>query len=175
MIIHCTRKLAAKLAKAKLPIETETEAETETSPLGSWHAQLYEIDKKDCVLLTNDRTRYSMFIPGLSQYHFEHFDQCFKDMLMASLFEQGVSDNQLMRVELALGKMTLDSNTSPSVIGSMNNLKRMIDQRVAEVPNVMDLDIMEVNEWLTEIPMRGKDIGGYVYPEREMKTLISSL
>ncbi len=177
MIIHCTKKLAAKLSKSKMHIQTEAEiqAGAETSPLGSWHAQVYEIDSRDCVLFTNDRTRYSMFMPGLSQSHFEHFDQSFKDIFMASLYKQGVSDSQLMRVELVLGKMTLDSTTNRSVMGSLNNLRHMVDGRLERVSNVMELDIVEINKFLPIIPMSGKDIGGHIFPEEEMKKLIAAL
>ena len=178
MIIHCSKKLAAKLSKEKLSKEQlniQTEAETEASSLSNWNAQLFEIDKRECVLFTHDTTRYSIFIPGLGQSQYQNFEQCFKDMFMASLFELGIPDNQLIQVELALGKMILDSNTSPSVMGSMNNLKRMISQRSERVPDVMDLDIMATNQWLAEIPMKGKDIGDYVLPDDEMKALISAL
>lgn len=175
MIIHCTKKLAAKLSKLKMHIQTEAEVQAETSPLGSWHAQVYEIDNRDCILFTNDRTRYSMFMPGLSQSHFEHFDQSFKDIFMASLFKQSVSDSQLMQVELALGKMTLDSTTNRSVMGSLNNLRHMVDGRLERVSNVMELDIVELNKFLPIIPMSGKDIGGHIFPEDEMKKLIAAL
>ena len=59
----------------------------------------------------------------------------FKGMFLGSLFMLGVPDKQLSRAELALGKMTFDSITDRSVLGSMNNLKHMIHARVVMVPN----------------------------------------
>ena len=54
MIIHCTRKLAAKLP------EVSAKALTENSPLGSWHAHVYVIDRRNCLLFCHDETRYTV-------------------------------------------------------------------------------------------------------------------
>ena len=45
MVIHCTRKLAAKL-----PV-VSGDLLTVNSPLGSWHANLYTIDRRNCLLI----------------------------------------------------------------------------------------------------------------------------
>ena len=37
----------------------------ETGPLGSWHANVYAIDRRQCLLLCHDATRYCLFLPGL--------------------------------------------------------------------------------------------------------------
>ena len=102
MIVHCTKKLAAKFPNVS------PESQTETSLLGSWHANLYTFDRRQCVLFTHDETRYSLFLSGLVKPMFENMDECFKGMFLASLFTLGVPDNQLKRAELALGKMTFD-------------------------------------------------------------------
>ena len=170
MIIHCTKKLAAKFPNV------QSEEQIETSPLGSWHANLYIFDRRQCVLFTHDETRYSLFIPGVVKPMFDDFDEFFKGMFLGSLSLLGVADNQLSRAELALGKMTFDSSTDRSVLGSMTNLKHMINAKVNDVPNVMDLDIMELNHWLTDIPMSTKsrpDYGGW--PQRDMKALVANL
>ena len=169
MILHCTKKLAPKL------LAIQNEPQQETSPMGSWHANLYTYDRRQCVLFTHDETRYSIFIPGLVISQFKHFEECFKSMFLASLSIMGVPDNQLTRVELAMGKMILDTNTDRSVLGSMTNLKQMIQARVNDVPNVMDLNILEVNHWLTEIPMKSKAHPDYGWPQEDMKALIDRL
>ena len=159
---------------AKFP-NVQSEPQIETSPLGSWHANLYTFDRRQCVLFTHDETRYTLFIPGLVKSHFENFDECFKGMFLASLSIIGVPDNQLTRAELAMGKMVLDNCTNRSVLGSMNNMKHMVHARVIEVANVMDLDILEVNYWLTDTPMSSKDRPDYGWPQRDMKALVATL
>ena len=64
MILHCSRKLAEKLSGVSLtPLE-------EASPLGSWHGHTFPIDRRQCVMLCHDRTRYSLFLPGLRKPQF---------------------------------------------------------------------------------------------------------
>ncbi len=169
MILHCTKKLSAKLPNV------QKQPQTETSPLGSWHAHLLIFDRRQCVLFTHDETRYSVFIPGLVKSHFQNIDQCFKDAFLASLTLIGVPDNQVARAKLALGKMVIDTSTDRSVLGSMTNLKQMIHARVVEVPNVMNLDILELNYWLTDIPMRSTAHPDYGWPQRDMKALVAAL
>ena len=106
---------------------------------------------------------------------FENFDEIFKGLFLGSLFVIGVSDNQLSRAELALGKMSFDSSTNKSVLGSMNNLKHMIHARVCDVEDVMDLDLVDLNYWLTDIPMRTSAKGDYGWPQEDMKALVAKL
>jgi len=169
MIIHCTKKMAAKFPNV------QSEPQIETSPLGSWHANLYTFDRRQCILFTHDETRYSLFYPGVVKSMLDNFDEFFKGMFLGSLFAIGVPDNQLSRVELALGKMTFDSCTDRSVLGSMNTLKPMIHSRVCEVENVMDLDLIEMNYWLTDIPMGTSTKAGFGWPQKDMKALVANL
>lgn len=172
MNIHCTKRLAKRLQDHKT---VHTEAQTETSPLGSWHANLYYADGYECVLYTNDKTRYSIFIPGMVESQFKHFDECFKGIFTATLFYQGLSKNEVKHAEFALGKIDYDTATNRSVMGTQNSLLRMIDARVSRSEHVMSMDIMDLSLFLNEVPTRGKDLDGVIFPEEEMKKLIASL
>ena len=72
MIIHCTRKLAAKLP------DVSAEALAETNALGSWHANLYLIDRRNCLMFCHDQTRFVLFVPGLKKQDFGNLDFCLK-------------------------------------------------------------------------------------------------
>ena len=172
MIIHCTKRLAKRLQDYNT---VNTEAQTETSPLGSWHANLYYADDHECVLYTHDKTRYSIFIPGMVESQFKHFDECFKGIFTATLFYQGLSKNEVKRTELALGKIVFDTATNRSVMGTQNSLLQMIDARVSRSEHVMSMDIMDLSLFLNEVPTGGKDFDGYIYPGEEMKKLIACL
>lgn len=60
MIIHATRKLAARLP------DVSPDALQEDSPLGSWHADRLVIDRRQCVLFRHDESRCALFVPLLS-------------------------------------------------------------------------------------------------------------
>ena len=143
MIIHCTKKLAAKLpALANKPDE-------ETSPLGSWHANLYIIDRHIVLLFCHDDTRYTLIMPGLRKRHFAELDRWFSELFTAFLAYMGVADNQVRRAELALGPIRFDTCTNRSVLGSLNQMKFMLDARVREVEDVMLLNPLSLTRWLS--------------------------
>ncbi len=153
MIIHCTKKLAAKLP------HVSADQLTENSPLGSWHANLYTIDRRNCLLFCHDETRYTLFLPGLRKQDFAELDRWFKELFMASLAYLGMADNHVRRAELALGKINFDTCTDRSVLGSLNQMHFMLGGRVNEVENVMLLNPLSVNRWLCDYPVRrGKEI-----------------
>jgi hypothetical protein len=147
MIIHCTQKLAAKLpVKPGGPL-------AETSPLGSWHAHLYVIDRHNVVLFCHDDTRYTVFLPGLRKDDFAELGRWFREAFTASLVYMGVPDNQVRRAELALGAVQFDTSTDRSVLGSLNQMKFMLKARVSTVENVMLLNPLSVTRWLCHYPV----------------------
>jgi hypothetical protein len=153
MILHCTKKLAAKIPAVS------NEPLTETSPLGSWHANLYTIDRHNVLLFCHDDTRYTVFLPGLRKAHFAELGHWFRETFTASLAYMGVPDTQIRRAELALGSVQCDTRTDRSVLGSLNQMRFMLDGRVCEVENVMLLNPLSVTRWLCHYPVsQGKTI-----------------
>lgn len=155
MILHCTKKLAAKLPGVS------GERLTESSPLGSWHAQVYTIDRHHCLLFCHDDTRYTVFLPGLRKPEFAELGRWFREAYTASLGYIGVPDVQIRKVELALGPVVFDTVTDHSVLGTLNQMSYMLDGRVSEVAIVMLLNPLSVTRWLCEYPVRmrgGRDV-----------------
>ena len=69
----CTKKLAARLPNVSpKPL-------AEDNPLGSWHAHLYTIDRRNCLLFCQDRTRFTLLMAGLKKADFEHLEYRFLD------------------------------------------------------------------------------------------------
>ena len=169
MIIHCTKKMAAKLSNV------QSKPQLETSPLGSWHANLYVFDDLDCVMFTHDETRYSLFFPGAITPMLDNFEEVFKTLFLDSLSHLGVTDKQLSKVKLAMGKMILDVNTNRSVLSTMNNHSHAVNAKVVREEYVMDLDIASLNHWLSEMFVRTKAQPDYWLPNNKMKELVASL
>ncbi len=169
MIIHCTKKLAAKLPTVS------SHALTENSPLGSWHANLYMIDRRNCVLFCNDATRYTLFLPGLTKPQFAELGRHFKEIYLASLAYMGMEDNQVRRAELALGPIVFDTATNRSVLGSLNQMKFMLYVRANDVANVMMLNPLSVNRWLCHYPVSIKGVKGYWMADAAMLERVEAL
>lgn len=62
--IQCTKKLLKEVG------QEHKDAFIPTVPLGCWHANLLFLDRRKCVLFTNDQTRYSLLVPGLRKPDF---------------------------------------------------------------------------------------------------------
>lgn len=88
-ILRCTKKLLTEL-KTKLP-----EGTISSSALGSWHANLLRIDRRKCILFTNDATLYSFFVPGLKKPHFENVREVFRQNLFKNLLSENFPQNQI--------------------------------------------------------------------------------
>ena len=169
MIIHCTKKLAAKLpAVASEPL-------TETRPLGSWHAKLYIIDRRNCILFCHDATRYTLFLPGLRKAEFTELGRWFRELFTASLAYMGMGDSLVHRAELALGPVVFDTATDRSVLGSLNQMKFMLDARVYEVENVMMLNPLSVNRQLCHYPVNVKGVKGFWMADEAMVEQVKAL
>lgn len=110
MLLHCTKKLAAKLPEVSVtPL-------AETSPLGSWHANLYTIDHRQCVMFCHDETRYVLFKPGLVKADFVELGRLHRELFLASLVALGVKETLLNRVSLVLGPVQFDCITDRSAL-----------------------------------------------------------
>lgn len=169
MVIHCTRKLANKLP------DVSSVSVEEDSPLGSWHANLYVIDRRNVLLFCHDDTRYTLFLPGLRKLHFSDLGRWFKELFTASLAYIGVPDSQVKRAELVLGPIQFDVSTDRSVLGSLNQMKFMLDARVSEVEDVMLLNPRSVNRWLCHYPVNIKGVKGFWMADQAMIERVESL
>lgn len=169
MIIHATRKLAARLS------DISPDALQEDSPLGSWHADRLIIDRRQCVLFCHDETRCALFVAGLRKEQFEDLaGQCFKPLFPATLAALGCPPGQVTQAGLALGPVRFDTATDRSVLGSM---RIVVDSElhtlISRVPNVLMLDPVAVALELCDRPttIRGK----WLWPNRRLLVLVAQV
>ena len=169
MILHCSRKLAEKLSGVSLtPLE-------EASPLGSWHGHTFPIDRRQCVMLCHDRTRNSLFLPGLRKPQFAQLGNVWlRQIFAASLALLGCPDTQIRKAELMLGPVRYDTATDRSVQSSMRVAQQDLEAWLwRSAPNVMDADPLAAAQWLNQRPTRVR--GELVWPDRAMQEMISAL
>ncbi|MCP5413469.1 MAG: hypothetical protein H6961_02430 [Chromatiaceae bacterium] len=168
MIIHCSKKLATKLPEvSSTPLQ-------ETSPLGSWHAHLFTLDRRQCVMFCHDATRYCLFLAGLRKPHFAELgSKWFRELFTATLAVVGVPDTKIKKVELMLGPVRFDTATDRSVQGSINIARQDLQARVFQLPNVMDLDPLKVSVWLNQRPVTVR--GKFIHPDREMQQRLAEV
>ncbi len=82
MILHCTKKLYAKLPeKVKVAEQTASAIGIQAQWL-NWHANLITIQRRQCVIAVHDATRFTLFIPCLTKKDFANLDWHLNDVFM---------------------------------------------------------------------------------------------
>jgi len=172
MIIHCTHKLAAKLSSVySVPLR-------ETNPLGSWHANLYVIDRHNCVMFCHDQTRFILFMAGLKKADFVRLDFWFQDLFANTMLKL---DYQPRLIEKALGlldPLQFDTRCDRSVQGSMRTVRTMeLEGMLMDVPDVMNLPIYTASSRLNHRPVTTKGMKGRecLWPDKAMKEWIEEV
>ena len=167
MLLHCTQKLTAKLP------EVSPHPLGEKSFLGSWHGNLVQIARRQCVLFCHDETRYMLFVPGLKKPHFADLGRMHRDLFLMSLTAHGVPDAKVMRAGMALGPVAFDRATDRSVLGSMNIALLDLESYLMEYDNLLEIDLAATAIFLNDRPVSVR--GDWHWPAKEMLALMTKL
>ena len=167
MIFHCTKALAAKLP------DVQSTPLADANPLGSWHAHLHVIDRRQCVMFCHDTSRFVLFEAGLKKEQFLNLGKFHKQLYLAALIAMGVPEATLKRVELAMGPARFDTKTDRSVLGTMNQSRFEFDFFLDDYTNILEVDPLITVKWFNHRPLSVR--GKYLWADKEMLTLVSSL
>ena len=113
-------------------------------------------------------------MPGLRKAHFAELgSKWFRQLFFATVQAMGCPIANIKKVELSLGLIQFDTATDRSVQGSMRIARLDLDARVMRVPNVMNLDPLDVSRSLNHRP--ATVFGKSLWPDRAMRELIADL
>jgi hypothetical protein len=150
-LIRCAQKLFKEL-KVK-----PTEELPNFGCIGGWHANLLRIDRRKCVLFTNDQTLFSFFVPVLKKPEFVHFDEVFRQNLFKCLLNERFSQYQIEKVLDEYREVKFAKTKNRSVLGSMNDLAFQIKYRVESPGGLSYLEPIALNQALNRIPFKAID------------------
>jgi len=159
-IIRCTQKLLKEL-KVK-PVETEPSL----GLIGGWHANLLNIDRRKCVLITNDTTLYSVFMPGLRQPQFEMFPEIFGQELFRNLRCDNFTQQEIEIVLEELREIRIGKSNNRSVLGSMNDMTFRIKYLISRAGGLDAIDLTDLNQ---DINRNRLSAIGYGHPVEALK------
>jgi len=172
MIIHTTKKLAAKLPKvSKQPL-------TETNPLGSWHANLYTIDRRNCLMFCHDQTRFTLFVAGLKKDDFANLDFWFQDLFANTMLKLGYDPRLLELVLPLLDPLQFDTHCTRSVQGTLNIVRMMdLEGMLRRVENVMGLPLYSTSAHLCDRPVtvKGMSKRECLWPVQAMEEFLKGI
>ena len=145
--IRCTAKLLKELGTKPTSLATRPPG------LYDWHANLLWVDRKKCVLFTNDLTLYSFLIHKVKKPLSAGFSEQFRLGLFKSLMSDGLNDSQVKRMLGSQDSIVIAKTNSRSVLGSMNDLAFQIKYMVQAKGGLAMVDLAEINRQLNRIPM----------------------
>ena len=121
MIIRCTQKLLAELKIKSI------EEESATDPFSSWHANVFRIERRKCVLITNDTTLFTMFIPALKKSDFDFFHRVIQEHLFKNLLYESRPQFQIESILTKCRHIEFRKTNNRRVLGSMNDQKLQLE------------------------------------------------
>ena len=149
-ILHCTKKLMNEFEAS--PGSSIT-PEQSSGFLGPWHANLIRIERRKCILLTNDRTLYSFLVPGVKKKDLGNFRELFALHLKMNLEKEGFGPADVIKALEEYGEIAIAPTTNRSVLGSMNDLAYQAEFLVSRAGGLEQGDMLTVNMMLNRIPM----------------------
>ena len=171
MIIHYTHKLAAKLASVcSAPL-------AENNPLESWHANLYVIDRRNCVMFCHDRTRFALFMVGLKKADLDNLDSWFQDVFANTMLQMNYAPALIEKALGMIDPLQFDTHCDRSVQGTMRIARQDLEGMFYNISDVTELPIYSTSAWLNHRPVRTKGMkeSECLWPDREMEEWIEAV
>ncbi len=146
-IIRCTKKLSKELRISP------GEMEQLDGVLGGWHGNLLRIERRKCVLFTNDATLFSVFVPGMKKERFQRITHVFGQELFRSLRREGFGQPEIEAVLDEIEEIHYAKTNNRSVLGSMNDLAYQLEWIVHSNGGLAQASMDPVAHELNRIPM----------------------
>lgn len=181
--LQATRKLFERLPlseNGQLPVTSRSEwlyeqLPLDINPLSGWHGNLITIQRRNCLLLVHDVTRFPLVFTALTKSDFIELNDRFEDVLMNTLLKCGADDALLDTAHDYLRPLQVDHQCNRSVQGTLNQMKQDVEHTVwYERLNVADMLGYSLGAMLADRPCGAKG-RGFVWPQREMFALLASL
>ncbi len=148
----------------------------DVSPLSGWHGNVITLQRRNCILLVHDETRFPLFIPCLTKPDFLRLDDLFIDVLMNTLMKCGADHMQLDVIHQHLSPLCIDTDCNRSVQGTMNQMKGDVEHMLwYQGVSITDISGPRTSVWLANRPCTVKGKKDCIWPDKAMLNLLSNL
>jgi len=119
-----------------------------------WHAHLFKIGRKKCVLVMNNVTRYHFVLYCLVKKDFVMFDELVKNNIAENFVADGMNHDHVERYIDQLGEIQFYATSDRSIISQMNDSILSIEYIIYyEAERGNSINIFEINRDLNCTPM----------------------
>jgi hypothetical protein len=165
-IIRCTRKLLKEL---DVPLVEPDRIPQTTEGLGNWHANLLRIDRRKCLLFTNEKTFYTFLIPKVLKANLKNIEEEFLIHLSYNLQNEGFGLEVINRVMQEYKEIGFAKTSNRQVLGSMNEFAFENDYLIRREGGIEKVRIFEINKEINRTPMGALK---YKYPIETLRNLL---
>jgi hypothetical protein len=165
-IIHCTQKLLKEL---DVPVIQPDNTSSDSQGLGNWYANLIRIDRKKCLLFTNEKTMYSFLIPHVKKANLKNIVNEFMINLNFNLQYEGISHELINKVMQEYEEIGFAKTASRKVLGSMNELAFQYEVLIMGKEGLGNVKVLELNHSINRTIMGAIK---YNYPIKALKFAI---
>lgn len=164
-IIHCTQKLLKELGNPHLVESTDVNS----GELASWYANLLRINRRKCILFTNEKTLYSFLVPNVVKEHFKDFKTVFLTYLCFNLQAEGFGRDIIEKMREEHKELSLAKTANRSVLGSMNDFAFQYECYMDIPGGTLNANILAINSRVNDSPMTYLK---YDSPKRVIRSLL---
>lgn len=138
-IISCTKKL---FEVSKFIEEQDLNVDEE---LYKWHAHVFRLEKRNNVIVMNNKTRYSIVLFGMKKEHFQKFDHIFKETLQDNFRAEEIPESIINEYFNRMNDTKFTKTFDRSIIGSMTEMIRFTGFRIEDYLPIQEMNIKELN------------------------------
>ena len=145
MIIQCTKVMGEKMGR-DLPMLEESQKEAQ-HPLGLWHAHLTKVNRRNTVIMLNDRTLYAVVLYGLKKKELLHMEDVMEQSIREMLKADGYNEKVIEAYFKAAPSILLARETSRRIQGKITMVKRSLEysddldpSRIHQEPISLDIN-----------------------------------
>ena len=167
-IIHCTQKLLKELDVSLVEPDRIPQP---TEGLGNWYANLLRIDRRKCLLFTNEKSLYTFLIPKVLKANLKNIEQEFLIHLSYNLQNEGFGLEVINRVMQEYQEIGFAKTSNRQVLGSMNELTFQYEVLIEQTEGLENIGILELNKLINRTIMGALK---YKHPIEALKNLLKS-
>jgi hypothetical protein len=167
-IIHCTQKLLKEMENPPL-----VDIHADTEGVGNWYANIIRIDRKKCLLFTNEKTLYSFLIPNVRKANLRNIVDEFLVNLSFNLQAEGFGLDVVSKIMQEYQDIGFAKTASKKILGSMNQIAFEWEVRVQMKEGLENIRVLEINKEMNKT-LRSNQMGKeYFYPIEALREVLS--
>ena len=172
-IIYCTKKFETVVGKSRI-VKSD-----KFSPLGNWNANVFMVSKKNCVIVMNDVSYYSVILIDFKKSDLLNFHEVFAERFFKQLENDEISfpSEFTDKIKKELQPVFLTTNNNRKVLGAIQDATLDMNRYITEdySDNIDFIDVDELNSNVNEkiLSVLGKKKRGYGYPNDATQELLN--